>query len=81
MGQSIKQLCDSIAKSSEALLSPHVSQENNSQAFALQMFHSQMQNQDQKIEKIEKHSKAVGKMMKKLLNEQCKKRQKAKRSI
>ena len=71
VGKSIEQLCDSIAKSSEALLSPQVSQENNSQAFALQMFHSQIMNQERKIEAIEKHSKAVGKMMKKLLNEQC----------
>jgi len=79
VGKSIEQLCDSIAKSSEALLFPQVSQENNSQAFALQMFHSQIMNQERKIEAIEKHSKAVGKMMKKLLHEKRKKRKKAKK--
>jgi hypothetical protein len=40
---------------------------------AFQMFHSQMQNQECKIEAIEKNPKAVGKMMKKLLNEKHKK--------
>ncbi len=79
VGKSIERLCDSIARSSEALLSPRMSGENNSQVFALQMFHSQMQNQDRKIEAIEKHTKAVGKMMKKLLHEKCKRKKKAKR--
>ncbi len=79
VGKSIERLCNSIAKSSEALLSPRISKENNSQLFALQMFHSQMQNQERKIEAIEKNSKAVGKMMKKLLNEKRKKKKKAKR--
>jgi hypothetical protein len=64
VGKSIQRLCDSIAKSSEALLSPCMSKENSSQLFALQMFHSQMQNQECKIDAIEKNSKAVGKMMK-----------------
>ena len=73
MDKSIECLCDSITKSSEALLSPCIGKENNSQVFALQMFHSQIQNQECKIEAIEKHSKAVGKMMKKLLNENAKK--------
>ncbi len=80
VGKSIERLCDSIAKSSEALLSPRISKENNSQLFALQMFHSQMQNQERKIEAIEKNSKAVGKMMKKLLNEKCKNRKRQKGS-
>ncbi len=79
VGKSIERLCDSIARSSEALLSPRMSGENNSQVFALQMFHSQMQNQDRKIEAIEKHTKAVGKMMKKLLHEKCKSKKKAKK--
>ena len=64
VGKSIERLCDSIAKSSAAYLAPQISQDNNSQAFALQMFHAQMQNQERKIEAIEKHSKTVGKMMK-----------------
>ena len=64
MGKSIERLCNSIAKSSEALLSPCISKESNSQVFALQMFHSQMQNQERKIQAIEKDSKAVGKMTK-----------------
>ena len=67
VGKSIKRLCNSIAKSSEALLSPRISKENNSLVFALQMFHSQMQNQERKIEAIEKHSKAVGKITKKTI--------------
>ena len=46
--------------------------------FALQMFHSQMQNQDRKIEAIEKHTKAVGKMIKMLLHEKHKRKKKAK---
>ena len=77
MGKSIEHLCDSIAKSNEALLSPHISEENNSQIFALQMFNSQMQNQECKIETIEKHSRAVGKMMKELIHEELKKKKKA----
>ena len=80
VGKSIERLCDSIAKSSEVLFSPQVSQENNSQAFALQMFHTQIMNQERKIEAIKKHSKAVGKMMKKLLNEKGKKGKRQKRS-
>ena len=80
MGKSIEHLCDSIAKSSEALLSPRISEENDSKVFALQMFHSQMQNQERIIEAIEKYPKAVGKMMKKLLYEKCKKRKRQKRS-
>ena len=55
-----------------------MSEENNSQVFALQMFHSQMQNQDRKIEAIEKHTKAVGKMMKKLFHEKHIRKKKAK---
>jgi len=65
-------------KSNEALLSPHMSEENNSQVFAPQMFHSQMQNQECKIEAIEKHSKAVGKMMKKQLES---KKEKVKKEV
>ena len=59
VGKSIEHLCNSIAKSSEALLSPRISEENDSKVFALQMIHSQMQSQECKIEAIEKHSKAV----------------------
>ena len=80
VGKSIKHLCNFVAKSSEALLSPRMTEDNNSQVFALQMFHSQMQTQEHKIEVIEKHSKAVGKMMKKLLHEKHKKRKRRSRS-
>ena len=55
VGKSIECLCNSIAKSSEALLSPHMNEEKDSKL---------MQNQECKIGAIEKHSKDVGKIIK-----------------
>lgn len=75
VGMSISQLCDSIAHTYEMMSSAGTRMSSTpdiSQMMALQVFQSQIQNQDRKRDALEKYSRMLGKMMLKLIKSQKK---------